>query len=124
MADQSWWQKLADKVKLTEVSKQTNSNTGPGIVGLNFKRSLPMGKLPSIIQAKIYDILICACEFLRRNSSGLRLFVIPDIQAALRAHFSLEWKSKVATYLNDLKKHNKFTLYWIPFFANMGNCTQ
>jgi len=54
---------------------RANSVTGSGIFGLRPNRSFsfPLGKLATVFQTKIYAILQCACENIRRAYENKRI---------------------------------------------------
>ncbi|KAL7725119.1 hypothetical protein ACLKA6_000432, partial [Drosophila palustris] len=53
------------QVWYTDGSKLENGDTGAGVYGPRFRRSLAMGKTPSIFQAEIHAIEVCAIECIR-----------------------------------------------------------
>ncbi|KAL7725287.1 hypothetical protein ACLKA6_000704 [Drosophila palustris] len=58
------------QVWYTDGSKLENGDTGAGVYGPRFRRSIAMGKTPSIFQAEIHAIEVCAIECIRRRMQG------------------------------------------------------
>ncbi|KAM8714846.1 hypothetical protein ACLKA7_001249 [Drosophila subpalustris] len=58
------------QVWYTDGSKLENGDTGAGVYGPRFRMSIAMGKTPSIFQAEIHAIEVCAIECIRRRMQG------------------------------------------------------
>ncbi|KAM8716280.1 hypothetical protein ACLKA7_003204 [Drosophila subpalustris] len=83
------------QVWYTDGSKLENGDTGAGVYGPRFRRSIAMGKTPSIFQAEIHAIEVCAIECIRRRMQGATIFILSDSQAALKALESFKITSKL-----------------------------
>jgi hypothetical protein len=84
---------------------RANSGTGSGIFGLrpNKSFSFTLGKFATVFQTKIYAIMQCACENIRRAYKNKRILIFSDSQAALNALSSPKVTSAlVAEYLDAL----------------------
>ncbi|XP_017463685.1 PREDICTED: ribonuclease H-like, partial [Rhagoletis zephyria] len=77
-----------------------------------------MGVYPSIFQAEVYAISLCAEINLRRNYRNESILIMSDSQAALKALLSFEVKSSLALEcihkLNALAEYNDIQLTWVP----------
>ncbi|XP_036339813.1 uncharacterized protein LOC118749151 [Rhagoletis pomonella] len=71
----------------TDGSK-TPEGIGAGVYGPRLQLSVPMGAYPSIFQAEVYAISLCAEINLRRNYRNERILILSDSQAALKANSS------------------------------------
>ncbi|KAM8702294.1 hypothetical protein ACLKA7_007636 [Drosophila subpalustris] len=83
------------QVWYTDGSKLEYGDTGAGLRGPRFCRSIGMGKTPSIFQAEIHAIEMCTTECIRRRIQGATIFIISDSQAALKALQSFKITSKL-----------------------------
>ncbi|KAL7723822.1 hypothetical protein ACLKA6_002147 [Drosophila palustris] len=74
--------------------------------------------IPSIFQAEIHAIEVCAIECIRRRMQGATIFILSDSQAALKALQSFNITSKrvdnCLRQLDRLGKRNTLTVGWIP----------
>ncbi|KAL7724938.1 hypothetical protein ACLKA6_007542 [Drosophila palustris] len=74
--DRSFWNNpnlcipSGSQVWYTDGSKLENGDTGAGVYGPRFRMSIAMGKTPSIFQAEIHAIEVCAIECIRRRMQG------------------------------------------------------
>ncbi|KAL7728475.1 hypothetical protein ACLKA6_005230 [Drosophila palustris] len=106
------------QVWYTDGSKLENGDTGAGVYGPRFRRSIAMGKTPSIFQAEIHAIEVCAIECIRRRMQGATIFILSDSQAALKALESFKITSKLVDNclrkLDCLGERNTLTVGWIP----------
>ena len=95
--------------------------TGSGIYGPGIKATISMGKWPTVFQAEVYAIYICAITCLHRKYRHAKIGIFSDSQAALKALKSatcvsrLVWEC-IAT-LRELSRLNKVMLLWVP-----GHC--
>jgi hypothetical protein len=66
---------------------RADSGTGSGIYGKRPERSFSfsLGKYTMVFQTKIYAILQCACENIRRAYRNKGILIFSDSQAAFRA---------------------------------------
>ncbi|XP_054259929.1 uncharacterized protein LOC128984619 [Macrosteles quadrilineatus] len=103
----------------TDGSK-VRSGTGAGIHGVQngVDICLPMGTHPTVFQAEMTAIMVCARENLRLGFRDINISIFTDSQAALKALDSYEFNSKVVwdclSAVCDLGRRNKVTLCWVP----------
>jgi hypothetical protein len=66
-------------------NSRTDSGTGSGIFGIQPNRSFgfPLGKFATVFQTKIYAILQCARENIRKAYKHKRILIFSDSLAAL-----------------------------------------
>ncbi|KAL7723284.1 hypothetical protein ACLKA6_013326 [Drosophila palustris] len=106
------------QVWYTDGSKLDNGDTGAGIWGPRFCRSIAMGKTPSIFQAEIHAIEVCVTECTRRRMQAATIFILSESQAALKALQSFKITSKLVDnclrLLDCLGETNTLTVGWIP----------
>lgn len=111
------WVNPKSLIWFTDGSK-TNTGVGAGIFGPNTKISEPMGKWPSVFQAEIQAISICALTNLKRGIKGAHITIYSDSQAALKALMSHSLESRlVEECVNNLQKlctKNTVVLCWVP----------
>jgi len=107
---------------------RANPVTRSGIFGLRPNRSFSfsLGKFATVFQTKIYAILQCACENIRRAYKNKQNLIFSDSQAALKALSSPEVTSgPVAECLDALlalASLNEVTLIWVPGHSGiLGN---
>ncbi|KAL7725845.1 hypothetical protein ACLKA6_015926 [Drosophila palustris] len=122
--DRSFWNNpnlcipSGSQVWYTDGSKLENGDTGAGVYGPRFRMSIAMGKTPSIFQAEIHAIEVCAIECIRRRMQGATIFILSDSQAALKALESFKITSKLVDNclrkLDCLGERNTLTVGWIP----------
>lgn len=97
------------------------SNTGSGVYGPGVKEIIPMGVWPTVFQAEVYAILVCAKICLKRNYRHAKIGIFSDSQAALLALKSAKCTSKLvwecSAALRELSRQNQVLLYWVP-----GHC--
>lgn len=95
-----------------------SSGVGAGVYGPNTRISEPMGSWPTVFQAEIQAIIICARVIIAKGMKGTHISIFSDSQAALQALSSWEFKSKLTLEcfdtLQQLAGRNKITLVWIP----------
>jgi ribonuclease HI len=102
---------------------RVDSGTGSGIFGIRPSRSFsfPLGKYATVFQTKIYAILQCACENIRRAYKHKRILIFSDSQAALRAlsnpKVTSERVAECLDALSALACLYEVTLTWMP-----GHC--
>ena len=92
--------------------------TGAGVFGPGIKEAIPMGKWPTVFQAEVYAIYICAMLCLRRNYRHAKIGIFSDSQAALLALKSAKCESKLVweciAKLRELSRQNRVMLFWVP----------
>ena len=97
------------------------SHTGSGIFGPGVKETISLGKWPTVFQAEVYAIYICAEICLKRKYRHAKIAIFSDSQAALLALKSAKCASKLvwecSTTLRELSRQNKVLLFWVP-----GHC--
>ena len=96
-----------------------NDSVGVGAVGPGLTLSLPLGSSPSVFQAEIIAIDLCARHCLSSNNTSNRdVFIFSDSQAALRALASYSLRSRlVFECLGNLKALAttcRLSLVWVP----------
>jgi hypothetical protein len=66
---------------------RADAGTGSGVFGIRPNRSFsfPLGRFATVFQTKIYAILQCACENIRRAYKCKWILICSDSQAALKA---------------------------------------
>jgi hypothetical protein len=102
---------------------RADSGTWSGIFGLRPNRSFsfPLGKFATVFQTKIYAILQCACENIRRAYKNKRIFIISYSQATLKVLSGPKVTSGLVAECLDalsvLASLNEVTLAWVP-----GHC--
>ncbi|XP_017473760.1 PREDICTED: uncharacterized protein LOC108364547 [Rhagoletis zephyria] len=101
----------------TDGSK-TDEGIGAGVHGPQANISIPLGKYPSIFQAEVFAIDICAEVILQRQPRKQHIVICSDSQAALRAVSSCEINSRLVwecvKRLNALGELNTVQLMWVP----------
>ena len=101
----------------TDGSKSAHG-VGAGVYGPNTKISVPLGIWPSVFQAEIYAIGLCALVILKKRMRGARICILTDSQAAIKVLSSWATKSKlVLECWHTLQKaavHNSIMVCWIP----------
>ena len=101
----------------TDGSK-TDKGTGAGVVGPGFQLSLSLGKAPTVFQAEILAIEICALQCINKRYKGVEIYIISDSQASLVALGASVFNSQLtwSCYhnLKTLGSENKVTLLWSP----------
>jgi ribonuclease HI len=101
----------------TDGSKM-KEGVGAGVYGPNCRISKPLGKTPSIFQAEVHAIELCASESAKKGLRGANIYILSDSQAALKALAAFKFDSKLAwecrKSLNQLANHNRVTLMWVP----------
>ena len=101
----------------TDGSKM-ESGVGAGVFGPNTKLSIPMGSCPSVFQAEVHAIEICADLISRKGIKGARIIILSDSQAALQALSSNMMDSMTVKCCHDalqaLARYNKVKLGWVP----------
>ena len=104
-------------VWFTDGSKM-ESGVGAGVFGPNTKASIPMGMCPTVFQAELHAIEICARLNLSKGIKGARIYIFSDSQAALKALSSnlVDSISVKSCYdaLQSLARLNKVKLGWVP----------
>ena len=104
----------------TDGSK-TKEGTGAGVFGPRSRYSEAMGQHPNICQAEIHAIERCAAINIQRGYVGMKIAILSDSQAAIKALDSYTVTSKMVwdciTRLNELGQNNSLTIYWVP-----GHC--
>ena len=94
------------------------SGVGAGVFGPNTKVSIPMGMCPTVFQAELHAIEICARLNLSKGIKGARIYIFSDSQAALKALSSnlVDSISVKSCYdaLQSLARLNKVKLGWVP----------
>lgn len=101
--------------------------TGMGIYGPTVRYYEALGSTPTIFQAEVYAINVCARICLQHEGiENKHIFIMSDSQAALRALRANALTSKlVAECLDVLKwlsRRCKLTLVWVPGHAGIeGN---
>jgi len=98
----------------TDGSK-TDHGVGYGVFGPNTKLFESMGKWPSVFQAEVPAITLCARVNLEKGLAGAHIPIFSGSQAALKALQSWTFKSRqvLECYesLQKLSARNKATLY-------------
>ena len=101
----------------TDGSK-TDHGVGCGVFGPNTELFVAMGKWPTVFQAEVHAITLCARVNLEKGLAGAHIAIFSDSQAALKALQSWTFKSRqvLECYetLQKLSTRNKVTLYWVP----------
>ena len=101
----------------TDGSK-TDSGVGAGIYGPNTTASIAMGRWPTVFQAEVYAISVCATLILSKGLKGAKIRIFSDSQAALKSLSCYSFTSKLALecFLNlqSLSLYNKVHLIWVP----------
>lgn len=96
-------------------------HTGSGVYGPGIRKSISMGQWPTVFQAEVYAIYICANVCLNRNYRHAKIGIFSDSQAALLALKSATVDSKLVweciEVLRELSRKNKVMLFWVP-----GHC--
>lgn len=82
----------------TDGSKMGCRN-GSGVFGPRIRETIPMGLWPTVSQAEVYAIYICAKTCLIRNYRHAKIGIFSDSQAALLALKSSKCDSKLVTSL-------------------------
>lgn len=105
----------------TDGSKMGTS-TGAGVFGPRTRETISMGKWPTVFQAEVYAIHICARTCIMRNYRHAKIGIFSDSQAALLALKSSKCESKlvwecVASLRELAARHNRVMLFWVP-----GHC--
>ena len=95
---------------------------GAGVYGPSCELYEPLGSTPSIFQAEIYALELCARHCLQREDlDGRAVFILSDSQAALRAISSTSFSSRLVfscyAILTDLATICDLSLGWVP-----GHC--
>jgi ribonuclease HI len=102
----------------TDGSKSANGAVGIGISGPNCRLSIPMGKAPSIFQAEVSAINICAQINQEKGMKGATINILTDSRAAVRALTAYTCSSALVweciSNLKLLARDNRVTLWWIP----------
>ena len=97
------------------------SLTGSGIYGPGIRVTFSLGKWPTVFQAELYAIYICAKICLKRNYRHVKIGIFSDSQAALLALKSVKCASKLVweciETLRELSRQNSVFLFWVP-----GHC--
>lgn len=96
--------------------------TGSGVFGPRIRETIPMGLWPTVFQAEVYAIYICAKTCLIRNYRHAKIGIFSDSQAALLALKSSKCDSKlvwecIASLRELATRHNRIMLFWVP-----GHC--
>ncbi|XP_074114897.1 uncharacterized protein LOC141537672 [Cotesia typhae] len=111
----------------TDGSKM-EKGAGAGIYssGPKTEISLRLGDTASIFQTEVYAIWTCAEHISKLNHRNKRVYICTDSCAALRALEQIEVSSRLVrnciVSLNELAKHNRVKLLWIPGHSgNAGN---
>ena len=77
-----------------------------------------MGQMPTVYQAEIQAILLCARQCLDKGYRHAKIYIMSDSMASLLALKSHTFKSKLtwecAQTLNTLGESNTLTLKWVP----------
>lgn len=103
----------------TDGSKLEDNSTGIGVYGAEFKYHEALGKSPTIFQAEVYAIEVCAKEIMKRiGYRNQNVYIAIDSQAALKALNSYVLDSKLVAEclktLTLLGLRSKLTLMWVP----------
>lgn len=108
-------------VYYTDGSKKDGS-VGIGIAGPGLRHYSPMGHTPTVFQAEIHAIEVCARKCLDRGTVGKKVYILSDSQAALKALTSWKFESKLVfecrNILEHLAQNRDLTLMWVP--GHMG----
>ena len=96
-----------------------NGLVGMGIYGPSLRHFEALGSTPTIFQAEMYAINVCARMCLtKEGTEGKYIYIMSDSQAALKALRAHTFNSKlVAECLDTLKKLTSkctVTLRWVP----------
>lgn len=96
-----------------------NGKVGIGIYGPSFRFHKALGTSPSIFQAEVHAIEVCARRCLQRGDIKNRhTYIVSDSQAALKALNSQKIESKLVLdcikTLKEVTKRGKLTLMWVP----------
>ena len=75
---------------------------GTGIAGPKRRLSRTLGNTPTIFQAEIYAIDLCAYEYLNKGIRRAKVYIFSDSQAALKALRSYTFESKLPGNVNNL----------------------
>jgi ribonuclease HI len=102
----------------TDGSKKDGS-VGIGVYGPATRFHRPLGSSPSIFQAEVHAIEICARRCLqRRDVRNFHIYILSDSQAALQALNSHIIESRLVlecqNLLRQLTDRNRVTLMWVP----------
>jgi ribonuclease HI len=96
-----------------------DGRVGIGVYGPSFKFHKALGTTPTIFQAEVHAIEICARRCLQRGDLKNRhTYIVSDSQAALKALSSQRIESKLVSdcvkTLKQVTKRSKLTLMWVP----------
>jgi len=96
---------------------RADSGTVSGIFGIRPNRSFifPLGKYATVFQTKVYAILQCACENIRRAYKNKWILIFSDSQAALSSRkVTSRLVAECLVALFALASLNEITLIWVP----------
>jgi ribonuclease HI len=101
----------------TDGSK-TKKGVGVGVFGPHLRLYRPLGVSPTIFQAEIHAIELCAKHCMKRRIRGANILIISDSQASLKALNSYYIESKLVweclSSIKLLATQNRVTLMWVP----------
>ena len=107
----------------TDGSK-TSEGVGAGIYGPHHKISLSLGHWPSVFQAELYAIEMCASLNIDSGIVGTNINIYSDSQAALKALLSHNQTSLIVqscyNKLQILAQCNTLKLIWVPVHSNIA----
>ncbi|XP_054259898.1 uncharacterized protein LOC128984585 [Macrosteles quadrilineatus] len=112
----------------TDGSKIKNGGTGAGVHWTNGGTGicLPMGVYPTVFQAEVTAILVCAREHLNKDIRVKTINIYTDSRATLKALNSYEFNSRLVwdclASVSELGRRNDLTLCWVPVHSGIkGN---
>jgi ribonuclease HI len=108
-----------DSLQYFTDGSRKDGKVGIGVYGPSFNHHKALGSTPTIFQAEIHAIEICALRCIQRGDIRKRtIYILSDSQAAIRALRSSTVTSKLVNVcLNTLKKLASLTrliIMWVP----------
>lgn len=105
------------QVWYTDGSKM-ESGTGCGFSGPRTAKSVSLGHSTTIFQAEMEAIRLCTDHLLLKRPKGQNFAILSDSQASIKALnstvISTGLVSECLTSIQNLTKHNKLRLCWVP----------
>ena len=123
IVERQYWrspsERLADALVFFTDGSKSNVGVGAGVYGPSCEIYEPMGSTPTVFQAEIYAIELCARHCLAMSElAGQTIYILSDSQAALRALSSRTIKSRLVldcfAALKALADKCWLTLEWVP----------
>ena len=107
----------------TDGSK-TDNGSGSGVYNVSEEISIALGTTASVFQAELHAISVCAATLLRQGTTGQRISIYSDSQAAIKAVGNVRCTSQTVLdckdNLNELGRRNDIKLIWIPGHSNLA----